>query len=128
MRSPQRGFTLIEILIALAVIAIALAAASRAASLAIDSAIDGRERVLAGLVLDNHATDVRLSSGARGTGVVRLEAAQAGERFVLTQTTKDTPNALVKQIDITVAHARAPDRALGQVSLYLATEGVVRGQ
>jgi general secretion pathway protein I len=127
-RRFRGGFTLIEILIALAILAIALAAASRAAHLGIDTASEAKQRVLAGLALDNRVAVLRLTRTRPVDGVVRTEVSQAGERFVVTETTAPSANALIKQIDVEVASMASPSRVLGRATLYVASEGAIRAQ
>lgn len=115
----EGGFTLIEVIIALAIVAIALAAASRAATLTLDSANDARRRVLAGLAVDNHAADLRLAKRAGSVGTRTLEVTQADQRLVISEITRDTPNPLIKRVDVSAAGAGEPHRALASVSLYL---------
>jgi general secretion pathway protein I len=117
--SGGRGFTLIEVVVALAIVAIALAAASRAASLTLDSADEARLRVLAGLAVENHAADLRLARRANADGQRTAEAQQGNARFVLTETVSATPNALIKRVDVAAASASEPGRALATVTLYL---------
>ena len=49
----DRGFTLVEVLVALAIVAVALAAASRSVALSTDSALEHKLRVLSGVVAEN---------------------------------------------------------------------------
>ncbi len=72
----QRAFTLIEVLIALAVVAIALLALTRAASVQVENFDALRERTLAGWVAANVLAEARLAVAApargRSDGRVRL--------------------------------------------------------
>lgn len=58
----RRGFTLLEVLVALAVVAIAVAALSRAGSQAIDAQHQIERRTLAFWVADNLLSELRLES------------------------------------------------------------------
>lgn len=96
------GFTLIEVLIALAVIALALVALTRTASIQVYSFDQLRERTLAGWVAANVLTDTRLASTfpavGRDDGRVRL--AQRDWRW--TREVQATANTEIRRIDIRV--------------------------
>jgi general secretion pathway protein I len=102
MTRRAAGFTLIEVLIALAVIALAMLALVRAASVQID-AFDGlRERTLAGWVAANVLAETRLAgilpATGRSDGRVRL-----GDRdWHWTRDVAGTPDAGIRRIDIAV--------------------------
>jgi len=114
-----RGFTLIEVLIALAILAIALAATTRAASLATDSALETRERLLATWTAENRIAELRARHAFPGVGETRLSADNGGSRFLLRETVADTPNPFMRRVDVAVADARDPGRALVTLTGYL---------
>lgn len=114
-----RGFTLIEVLIALAILAIALAATTRAASLATDSALETRQRLLATWTAENRISELRARRAYPGTGETRLTADNGGVNFVLRENVADTPNPNLRRIEIAVADARDPGRALVTLSAYV---------
>lgn len=67
MRRPsQRGFTLIEVLVALAIVAVALAAASRATAQMIDSNARLRDKTLALAAVDSRLAELRLQAEPSG--------------------------------------------------------------
>jgi general secretion pathway protein I len=109
-----RGFTLIEVLIALAVIAIALLALTRTASIEVQSFDGLRERTLAGWVAANVLSDTRLASTFPGTdrsdGRMRL----GGRGWRWTRDVEATPNPEIRRIDISVflGEAAAPSATL----------------
>ena len=65
MRRPDRGFTLIEVMVALAVVAIALPALLVALYQQVDSTAYLRDKSLAHLVAANKLTELRVLSRAR---------------------------------------------------------------
>jgi general secretion pathway protein I len=101
----SRGFTLIEVLIALAVLAIALAAAVRASSVAIDSANESKLRTLATWVAQNRLAETQAVSVAAlpGLGEVTGRATMANVEFEWRQRISTTPNEGFRRVDVTVS-------------------------
>ena len=97
-----RGFTLLETLVALAILAIALAAAFRAMGVATRSAAELRDRTLAELVADNRLAELRASKSFPPTGGNEGEALQAGQRFRWREDVSATPNPLFRRVDVRV--------------------------
>lgn len=101
MRS--RGFTLLEVLVALAILAIALTAVTRAVGMAARQAGDVRERMLAQWVAENRLAEHRakahwIDAGSSADGTVE----QAGFALRWHEDVKATPNALFRRIEVTV--------------------------
>ncbi len=109
-----RGFTLIEVLIALAVIAIALLALVRAASVQVQSFDALRERSLAGWVAANVLAETRLASTLPATGSSDGKLEFAGHGWRWEREVKATPVPQIRRIDIRVfiGEANAPSAAL----------------
>lgn len=114
-----RGFTLIEILIAVAILAIALAATSRSASLATDGALETRERLLATWAAQNRVAELRARRIFPAAATTRLSARQAGLPLTLQETVTQTPNPTIRRVDIAVADARRPERILTTLTAYV---------
>ncbi len=98
----RAGFTLIEVLIALAVVALALLALTRAAAMQVRSFDALRERTLAGWVAANVLTDMRLATAFPPTGRSegRVELGDRAWRWDCE--VKPTANADIRRIDIRV--------------------------
>jgi general secretion pathway protein I len=101
----QSGFTLLEALIALAVIAIGLSAAMRAIGMATRSTAELRQRQLAHWVADNRLAEIRALGQFPGVGSEEGEAEQGGEKFRWQAEVKPTPNPLFRRVDIRVSGA-----------------------
>lgn len=97
-----RGFTLIEVLIALAVVALALLALTRTASVQIQGFDALRERTLAGWVAANVLTDTRLTNRFPPTGRSDGRMQLAGRDWRWTRDIKATANTTIRRIDIQV--------------------------
>jgi general secretion pathway protein I len=122
MRS-RHGFTLIEILVALAILAVALAAAVRSAGVAADSTLDLRERLLAGWIAQDRVAEYAIRPLWPDIGTRQGYADQAGMRFVWRETVSGTPNPRFRRVEVQVFPAHTPDHAAARLVSY-----VVRGE
>ena len=114
------GFTLIEILVAVAILAVALAATSRAASVATDGAFETRHRLLATWAAQNRVAELRARRIFPSSGTTRLATEQGGLGLALEETVSDTPNPGIRRVDLAVADARDPGRVLTLLTAYVA--------
>lgn len=114
-----RGFTLVEILVALAIVAIALAAGMRALAQATDSASALKDRTLALWVAQNRLAAAQFASPWPALGNTSGDAEQAGTRFVWQASVTTTPNPAFRRIDITVAAPASPDYALAKLTGFI---------
>lgn len=121
-RSSRRvdGFTLIEILVALAILAVALAAGMRSVAQSIDVATTLKQRTLALWVAQNRLADAQLAIPWPAMGQRDGTADQARAHFVWHESVSGTPNPGFRKIEITVADAAQPDYALARLVGYLA--------
>ncbi len=102
------GFTLIEILVALVILAIALGAVGRASSLSIDTAREVRIKTLAQWVAQNRAAELQAAPQWPAPGESRFNASMADAEFEIRQTVGETANAAFRRVAIEV---RAQGRA-----------------
>lgn len=117
--SRAAGFTLIEILIAVAILAVALAATTRAASLATDGAYETRHRLLATWAAQNRVAELRARRLFPGPGLNTFDARQGGLALRIEESVSDTPNATIRRVDLAVADARDPGRVLTRLTAYV---------
>ena len=120
MRRRVRGFTLLEILVAVAILAIALAATTRAASLATDGARETRQRLLATWAAQNRVAELRARRVFPSPASTRFTTEQGGLALVVDETVTETPNPTIRRVDLAVAEARAEGRVLGRLTAYVA--------
>ncbi len=102
MTPRARGFTLIEILVALAVVAVALAAGSQATSALTRAASRQSDQWLAQLCAENELIRLRLLRQLPGIGESTGECSQAGRTLRLRVAVLPTPNPNFRRIDATV--------------------------
>jgi general secretion pathway protein I len=98
----RRGFTLVEVLVALAIVAVALAAGMRAAGALTNNTERLSEVVAAQWCADNALTGLRLAGQLPGVGDADLSCEQLGRRYTGTLATRPTPNPNFRRVDATV--------------------------
>lgn len=98
----MRGLTLLEVLIAMAILAIALTAAMRAIGVAAGQTEDLRKRMLAEWIALDRIAEHRAFSRWIDPGRANGEIEQAGFQFRYEEDIKATPNPLFRRIDIDV--------------------------
>lgn len=97
-----RGFTLIEVLIALAIVAIALTAGVQASSALLYNAQRQSDTLLAQLCAENELVKMRLSRQMPGAGDTELSCEQAGRSFGVTLSVFTTPNPSFRRVEAKV--------------------------
>jgi len=114
-----RGFTLVEILVAVAILAIALAATTRAAGLATDGARETRARLLATWAAGNRVAEMRARDLFPLPAVTTATVEQGGLSLVIEETVADTPNPTIRRVDLAVSDAREPGRVLTKITAFV---------
>lgn len=102
MNRLARGFTLIEILVALAVVAVALAAGAQATSALTRAASRQSDQWLAQLCAENELIRLRLLRQLPGIGESTGECQQAGRSLLVRVSVLPTPNPNFRRVDATV--------------------------
>lgn len=118
-RKPQRGFTLLETLVALAILAIALAAALRASGASTTHAEELRTRLIADWVAQNRLAQHMANGDFPNTGSQDGEETQAGVRLTWHEDVSGTPNPAFRRIEISVYAPEDPGHALRKLIGYL---------
>lgn len=113
-----RGFTLIEVLIALAILAIALAAAGRAANIATVGAEESKLRTLATWVAQNRIALLTATRSFPLAGTATGKSSIGGVEFEWQQTASDTPNPAFRKIEVTVSRPSGTQR-IASLTAYL---------
>lgn len=108
MRHRPRGFTLVEVLVALGIVAIALATGLKATASLTDNARRQSDVLLGRLCAENALVGLRLSQQMPGIGETVAACPQAGENFDVALTVAATPNPNFRRVDAQVRRGAEP--------------------
>jgi general secretion pathway protein I len=111
----MRGFTLIEVLVALAIVAVALAAAVRASGYMTQTNVDLRLKLLAELSADNRVAELRAAGAFPGIGVRTVECPQGKAKLECVEDVKSTPNPLFRRVEVRVYANAEHEHALAEL-------------
>lgn len=107
--SNARGFTLIEVLVALTLVAVALGAGLRAAGAVTDNAERFEIMTAAQWCAENQLVELRVSRQFPGTGVSAFPCLQMGRELQGRLEVQPTPNPNFRRVDAIVGTAERPD-------------------
>lgn len=105
--SSSRGFTLIEVLVALSIVAIALLAGLQATSALTNNALRQSDVMLAHICAENELVKTRLSRQMPGVGDTVTACEQAGRSLQVTLSVRPTPNPEFRRVDAQVRDGAA---------------------
>ncbi|MEJ0003222.1 MAG: type II secretion system minor pseudopilin GspI [Pararobbsia sp.] len=115
------GFTMIEVLIALAIIAIALGASLRAVGSLAANSTQLHERMLAGWSADNALATIKLQHHWPELGTTVAPCPQADLSLECTMTVRATPNPLFRQVEVAVRRVGGHD-TLARITTVIPNE------
>jgi general secretion pathway protein I len=117
------GFTLIEVMVALAVFAIVAAALSRNASLGIQQTVRVEEQTLAWMVATNALNEILIPSRELGryfgTNREDYEVSAANREWQVEARFVTTQDPDLKRVEVAVALSEDPDRILAAITGFL---------
>ena len=122
----QTAFTLIEVMVALAIVSIALLAALRTAGQGTASVGELRNRLFAGWVAENVLAEHRARADWLPLGVQRGSQFQSGVEFRWREEVTALPNAAFRRIDVDVFTVSDESHTLARLSGVLAQTEVMR--
>ena len=102
-RASAHGFTLIEVLVALAIVALALSAGIQATGALTRAAERQSTQWLAQLCAENALVQQRLARQLPGTGDTTQTCAQAGQDLQVRLSVRPTPNPNFRRVDAVVS-------------------------
>jgi general secretion pathway protein I len=113
--SLQLGFTLIEVLVALSIVAVALAAGTQAMQSLTNNSVRQSDVLLAQLCAENELVKIRLSRQLPSVGDTSLVCEQVGRVLQLNMTVRPTPNPEFRRVDAKVSKDGTPVLQLSTV-------------
>ena len=108
MTARSAGFTLIEVLVALAIVAISLLAGGQATSALTRNALRQSDVLLAHVCAENELIKTRLSRQMPGVGDTTTACEQGGRSFLVTLSVRPTPNPEFRRVDAQVKDGNTP--------------------
>mgnify|MGYP003353074248 CR=1 FL=1 len=109
---PARGFTLLEVLVALVIIGTALAASLRAVASLTQNSQDLRAALMATWSAENRLTQIRLSREWPPLGRRVFACAQGELPLRCEEQIKPTPNPAFRRVEVSVLDERDPGRKI----------------
>ncbi|CAG2150864.1 hypothetical protein LMG19282_03870 [Cupriavidus campinensis] len=125
---PQHrsGFTLIEVLVALTILAVALTAAMRAMGSMTESSAALQSRMLAEFSAENHFATLRLSKTWPEAGTRGYDCPQGGTPLWCEESVSGTPNPSFRRVEIAV-YPSATDKSVRLAWLVTLVPNETRG-
>jgi general secretion pathway protein I len=117
--ADSRAFTLIEVLIALAIVAVALMAAMRAAGQGTQSVEEMRSRLLASWVAQNRLAEHRARDDWLPLGVQRGTARLGGMAFAWREEVLATANSNFRRVDVVISPAAEETHTLARLTGFV---------
>ena len=108
----QRGFTLLEVMVALLIVCTALGAAFRDLGSLTQNSEGLRTNMIAIWSAENLMVLVRLAKVGPEPGKTTFECPQADLNFICEEAVITTPNPRMRRIEVSVYEASAPERRI----------------
>jgi len=118
--APRSGFTLIEVLVALAIVALGLIGVFGQMSQSATAASRLREKTLADWIAINAVTELRLTGEFPAVGTRSNDIEMANTRWHYEMKVSETDGGPLRRVDVTVSLAEMPDRPIAVASGFVA--------
>ena len=126
MHAARRGFTLVEVLVALAVLSIALTAVMRTMGQAIDVTATLRERNAALWVAQNRLALHRMSHAWPSADTTDGDSEFNGEKWYWREQVSTTPEPRIRRIEITIRRQKDSPNTQARLVGYLRNPAAVK--
>lgn len=117
--NTTRGFTLLEVLVALVLLAVALAAIIKTASENTINTAHLRNKYFASIVASNKLAELRVAKTWPGTGFSNGRTELAKQKWQWNVQVENTPDDRLRKLTLTVAHEQDKDNLLFRVTSYI---------
>ena len=118
-RAPQRGFTLIEAMVALAIVALGMMAVNTQLNRYVVTTIYVEQKNLASWIASNTLTELSIGSQWPEVGRSEEQLEFAGQDWIARIEVAETPVANLRRVEVVVALATDPDTVIHRVSTLL---------
>jgi general secretion pathway protein I len=119
-RATRRGFTLIEVLVALAIAAIGLASVLAVVTNSARNSVYLRDKTFASWIAQNRITELRIGTTMPSVDKTNGDLEYAGQKWKWEQTVTQTEVPGMRRIDVAVRFAEAPaENALATVTGFV---------
>ena len=126
-RHGQRGFTLIEVMIALVIASLGLTAVAVSLQQHTDNARRLRDRTLAMYVASNAITELRLNAAFPDVGRTTDETRFADRDWQVVTVVAESGIEGLRRVDVTVSEAEAPDAPIRTVAGFVSNRQPLAG-
>ncbi len=109
-RRRQQGFTLIEVVVALAIVALSLTTVSAAISQMADAAITVQQRTYASWIAQNKIAEMRLANVVPEVSETEGDIVYAGREWLWTATVSETGVENLYRVDVAVSLAETAEQ------------------
>lgn len=112
VRPTQRGFTLLEVLVALVIVGTALAAGLRAVGSLTQNSAGLRTAMMATWSAENRLVQIRLAREFPEIGKRSFECPQGDLKLVCQEEVFTSPNPLLRRVEVSVYDMENPERRI----------------
>lgn len=120
LERSQQGFTLIEVVVAIAVVALGMMAVFRVVHDTVNNSVYLRDRTLATWIADNRLTEFRLATELPSVDETQGDVEFANQSWTWMATVSQTPVDDIRRIDVRVRRSTDPEAsALAEVSGFV---------